>query len=345
MRKSKKVILVLLIIILAFWSFSCTKYLLERKSRKEHKDENELEIVQEEDVEAKSVKEEVETEESSEREEAPEEDKAASEDASEDKKGPEEEVQIPVSDSGIRICIDPGHYEGCNAFESNDGIYYCEGDIDLQIALELQRILKEKYGISSELTRTSGTININGYTDSVLDNGHISLRGEMAEGYDLFLSIHTNANVDGANGYPTYSQPVSINKPILIANQTACYTDDVLMIGNCIGKNLEKVNHEAGLSAADGFKEVLNAASLTEWTDEYNDGLGISGTICVRMGNHGDYYGVLRGAANVGVPGFIIEHGYHTVSEVRKQLIEGNLITQWAEADARGIAEGFHLIL
>ena len=64
-----------------------------------------------------------------------------------------------------------------------------------------------------------------------------------------------------------------------------------------------------------------------------------------RVGQDGrDYYGVLRGAAAVGVPGLIIEHGMHTVPEVRKTAMEGDLLCRWACADARGIANGFGFV-
>ena len=73
----------------------------------------------------------------------------------------------------------------------------------------------------------------------------------------------------------------------------------------------------------------------------YNDATNVEGTVCRRMGQSGDYYGVLRGAANVGVPGMIIEHGFHTVPEMRGTAKTGELAKAWARADAEGIAEGF----
>ena len=123
-----------------------------------------------------------------------------------------------VMASNLLVCIDPGHYSGKNTVES--GTAYAEGDFTLQLAKELSGVLKEDYGVTSILTRDSGSISIDGYTDNALDSGHISLRGEYAEGTDLFLSIHTNANLEGANGCETEEQPISINKPILILNES-----------------------------------------------------------------------------------------------------------------------------
>lgn len=105
--------------------------------------------------------------------------------------------------SNVLLCLDPGHYEGQNVVEI-DGVRYVEGDFTLELAKELKQILEEAYGISAYLTRESGTISIGGYTNGDLDQGHISMRREYAKGSNLFLSLHTNANQDGANSVETY---------------------------------------------------------------------------------------------------------------------------------------------
>lgn len=253
-------------------------------------------------------------------------------------------TEMKVPDSGIRICIDPGHFAGANVLQFSDGTSYCEGEVTIKIAQELQKILKEKYGITADLTRDSGTININGYVNRSLDGGHIRLRGEKSAGYDLFVSIHTNANKDGANGYPTCSQPVDVNKPVLIANTVAVKDETAIRIGNEIGSSLAEADEKMEVGSASSFQKATYGQKMKEWTDYANDTVGVPGTIFVRTGSSGDYYGVLHGASNVGTPGFIIEHGHHTVPEVRKLLKDGELIRKWAEADAEGIARGFGLI-
>ncbi len=242
--------------------------------------------------------------------------------------------------SNILICIDPGHYAGQNTTDS-DGIIYAEGDFTLELAKELQRILRDSCGITAYLTRESGSISIGGYTDGGLDGSHISLRGEYAAGSNLFLSLHTNANLEGANGYATDSQPIELMKPIIIANTIACENGSILEVGNAVGQRLAESSCEMGIAVPDKFQRAESVDDIVLWTDAWNDGLDTSGSICRRMGEHGDYYGVLRGAANVGVPGMIIEHGFHTVPEMRRLAIQGDLKVQWARADARGIAEGY----
>jgi len=98
------------------------------------------------------------------------------------------------------------------------------------------------------------------------------------------------------------------------------------------------------VSESDEFQSIETKEEAKSWSDEYNDQLNVPGTVCVRWGEHGDYYGVLRGAAMVNVPGLIIEHGFHTIPEVRKLALTGELLEKWAEADANGIAEGYELM-
>ena len=37
----------------------------------------------------------------------------------------------------------------------------------------------------------------------------------------------------------------------------------------------------------------------------------------------------------------IVEHGFHSVPEVRKKAMQSDLINKWADADAKAIAAGF----
>lgn len=245
--------------------------------------------------------------------------------------------------SNILVCIDPGHYKGQNLVDDGETVY-AEGDFTLELSRELQKILEGTYGITVSLTRESGRISLGGYTDGELDGGYISLRGEYAKGSDLFLSMHTNANQEGANGYETISQPVEIMKPVILANDLARESQTALDIGNAVGLHLAETSSRLGIASPGKFTRADSREDLAVWTDEWNDSLKTSGTICYRTGDDGqDYYGVLRGASVAGVPGLIIEHGFHTVPEMRRLAAEGVLKTQWAMADAAGIAEGFSL--
>ena len=191
------------------------------------------------------------------------------------------------------------------------------------------------------MTRETDDITLDGFTNGDLDNHHLSLRGTFAQGQDLFLSLHTNANLDNANGYPTCNQPIGINKTLVFVNQTAAQSAEMIALANAVGEQLSAVNEALGLSGSSGFRPA-KPGRLHDWSDAFNDALDTPGAVCYRPGDNGqDYYGVLRGAASVGVPGLIVEHGFHTVAELRRLAMEGDLAQQWAAADAAGIAEGF----
>ena len=149
--------------------------------------------------------------------------------ASPDKYKGEAGKEIPATN--LIICIDPGHFEGKNAITS-DNLAYAEGNFNLSLASELEQTLKNNYGISSKLTRSTGSITIGGYKDQQLDSSHISLRGEFSENCDLFVSLHTNANLENAGGSPTEQQPISINKPIIFVNSVALDDPTALRIAN-----------------------------------------------------------------------------------------------------------------
>ena len=87
--------------------------------------------------------------------------------------------------------------------------------------------------------------------------------------------------------------------------------------------------------------DSVKKGSLSEWTVAKNDSITINGSVYYRMGENGDYYGVLRGANVAGVPGMIVEHGFHSVPEVRKKAMQSDLINKWVDADAKSIAAGF----
>lgn len=157
--------------------------------------------------------------------------------------------------SNWKICIDPGHYEGKNEVPGDDSYGYVEGDFTLQIATELKERLEKDYGIEVSMTRDSGNILIGGYTDDSLDSSHISLRGEYAaeQGCSLFVSIHTNANGDNANGTGTFQQPIAIDKPIVIANDRMLSSGVLREVCNQVGQNLAEVSYGLGISSHRDF--------------------------------------------------------------------------------------------
>ncbi len=69
------------------------------------------------------------------------------------------------------------------------------------------------------------------------------------------------------------------------------------------------------------------------------------GRVGHRKGNNGDYYGVLRGAASVGVTALLIEHSFHTNPRSTAWLLDDENLTALAKAEAAVIAEYYGLPL
>lgn len=68
-----------------------------------------------------------------------------------------------------------------------------------------------------------------------------------------------------------------------------------------------------------------------------------SGRVGHQKGNNGDYYGVLRGSAAVGVPGLLIEHSFHTNERSAKWLMDEENLRQLAKSEAEVIAKHYGL--
>lgn len=69
-----------------------------------------------------------------------------------------------------------------------------------------------------------------------------------------------------------------------------------------------------------------------------------AGTIWKRVGEHGDYYGVLRGATSVGVPAILLEHSYHTNPRATNWLLNNANLQRMAQAEAAVIATYFGVL-
>lgn len=158
--------------------------------------------------------------------------------------------------------IDCGHYSGWNKY-SVIGSSLSEGDVVWSIGQYLIPALKA-YGFEVGSTKSS----INDYPGAPGEDT-ITARGRMAKGYDLFISLHTNA-----------CGTESVNRPVVIYPVSGSFKTLAAKIG-------------AALQNLGGWQNY-------QIYSKYNS-----------VGN-ADYYGVIRGAAEVNVPGLIIEHTFHT---------------------------------
>lgn len=191
----------------------------------------------------------------------------------------------------VKIVLDPGH--GQNYNKGAVAPYY-EGNQMFKLAYYLKPEL-ERYGIAVKVTRSK-----------VTDDPALSTRGKAAKGYDLFLSLHSNAPGNNASNYSAI-RGTSIYDSVTRPNKALA---DALgqAIAKTMGHNFRGTNH--------------------------------------RRGNNGDFYGVLRNAIAVGVPSAIlIEHGFHTNPDDCRWLLDDNNLKKLAKAEAEVIAAHYKIIV
>lgn len=136
-------------------------------------------------------------------------------------------------------------------------------------------------------------------------------RGRTAEDCDLFISVHSNA---------AYSTSETPKDGTLHKNE---YVDRVDIYAPLSGKC-----HDLAKQLADRIAAVMG-------TDQ-------GGYVKTRKSDSGgEWYGVLRGAASVGVPGLLVEHSFHTNTRAAKWLLNGNNLDKLAKAEAEIIADYF----
>ena len=191
----------------------------------------------------------------------------------------------------VRIVLDPGH--GQNYNKGAVAPYY-EGNQMFKLAYYLKPEL-ERYGIAVKVTRSK-----------VTDDPALSTRGKAAKGYDLFLSLHSNAPGNNASNYSAI-RGTSIYDSVTRPNKALA---DALgqAIAKTMGHNFRGTNY--------------------------------------RRGNNGDFYGVLRNAIAVGVPSAIlIEHGFHTNPDDCRWLLDDNNLKRLAKTEAEIIAAHYKIIV
>jgi len=81
------------------------------------------------------------------------------------------------------------------------------------------------------------------------------------------------------------------------------------------------------------------------FVDRISQVMGTSqkGRIATREGNSGNYYGIIRGAADVGTTGLILEHSFHTNTRSTLWLMEEANLVRLAKAEAALLAEYFEI--
>lgn len=189
-----------------------------------------------------------------------------------------------------RVMIDAGHYGKYNRSPAVPEYY--ESDMSWSLHLKLKKEL-EAYGIEVGTTRKNKASDLEVYA-----------RGKKARGYDMFVSLHSNAVGSGVNE--------GVDRPVVI--------------------RLASDKNE-GEYIAQRFADMICEVMQTKQAGQVNTRL---------QDNGNEYYGVLRGSKAVGCPhSFIIEHSFHTATAPSKWLLNDSNLDILAKREARIIADYF----
>lgn len=187
----------------------------------------------------------------------------------------------------IKVMIDPGHGPG-NVNKGPTGYYEHEGN--WKISNFLKDIL-ESVGNQADLTRTIG------------ENPNLYTRGKKAQGYDLFISEHSNASNGEARGVEAY---YDFSKP---------YDEELAK------KIIESVASVMGNNS--------RRANTRVYTQD--------------DGKTYNYYGVIRSASATNCKHIVlVENGFHDNIEDEAFLKEDENLRKIAQAQANAIYEFFN---
>lgn len=202
-----------------------------------------------------------------------------------------------------RIMLDAGHDGKYNRSPAVKEYY--ESDFNFRFCNMLKEEL-EVLGFEVGLTRKT--------QDEKLE---LVARGKASEGYDLFLSIHSNATGSGK------------------ADEKVDYPVAIVML-NDEKVDIDEISLEIGKKLAAVVEEVMQTKqagrTYTRQSVNDRDGNGIKDD---------EYYGVLHGAKRVRTPGIIMEHSFHTNTRATKWLLNEDNLRTMAKAEAAVLAEHF----
>lgn len=200
----------------------------------------------------------------------------------------------------MTVCLDAGHYGSYNRSPAVPAYY--ESEVMWQLHLFLKAELEER-GIAVRTTRADPSQDL-----------YVTDRGRSARGCALLLSLHSNA----------------------VGSRVDENTDYVA---------LYHLTSDAGTDADDRSKELAQrlAPAIAEVMDTRQGSKVLSRRASTDKNKDGvlndNYYGVLNGARQVGVPALIVEHSFHTNTRAAGWLLQEENLRRLAQREARVVAE------
>ena len=200
-------------------------------------------------------------------------------------------IKIILNKTALFIMLDAGHYINYN--HSPVLASYYEGNAMWTYHKYLKQSLEQYPNIIVDTTRPDNSREIG----SALGPWE---RGAMGEGYDLMLSVHSNA-----------ASTSSADHPVAICTLDPRYS--------AVSKGL-------GTKLATKVAEIMKTNETAKiYTKAQSDGQ--------------DWYGINRGATSVGVPSIILEHSFHTNYRSTVWLSQDANLRALAVAEAKVIAD------
>ena len=205
----------------------------------------------------------------------------------------------------VKIMLDAGHDGEYNQSPAVPAYY--ESDFTFKF-VEMLKADLEAYGFVVGTTRKNQAEKL-----------ELKARGMAAKGYDLFISIHSNATGEaGVN--EAVDHPVAIT----MVDDDKTTIDEV---SETVGKKLAQV-------VAEVMQTKQAAKTYTKKSSNDRDGNGIKDD---------EWYGVLNGAKQADVPGIILEHSFHTNTRATTWLLNEDNLKTMAKAEAAALAEHYGL--
>ena len=150
---------------------------------------------------------------------------------------------------GVRtVVIDPGHGGNDPGTIGKSGLQ--EKEINLEVALDLKKLLKDKAGIDAVLTRESDV-------NPALDSRTVIANQKRA---DLFISIHTNAHRDRKRGgVETFFLNVNPDPSVieLAAGENATSTKNIGEMKSILDKIVQNSNVQESYNLAKAIQKNL----------------------------------------------------------------------------------------
>ena len=206
----------------------------------------------------------------------------------------------------MKFCLDAGHSGTANPYIADGSTIGSEA----QMAWRLHEKLRDRLqaaGAQVVCTRAS-----------LEEEMELLARGQASRGCDLFLSLHSNAG-SGTADYPL----------------ACCMADGS--------------TDAIGLTLARAAGETMGTTqSARIWKRDYQTGAGEM-LLHPDSPNFGkptarkDYYGVLRGAAQVGVPGVLLECSFHSNPAMARWLTREDNLDRLADALCSALTGHFGL--